>query len=135
MLLLDTSGLLATMDADQRFHRAAREVLEGASRSLILSPFVFAELDHLLLTRVGKDAQLALLGEVTRSTYRSRTVFDVRRRRGKGGDRAIRRLRRRRPGRRFQRGASQTPRRPRHPHARRAPLPRDLPFRVLPADS
>jgi uncharacterized protein len=62
MLLLDPSGLLAAMDADQRFHRAAREVLEGASRSLILSPFVFAELDHLLLTRVGKDAQLALLG-------------------------------------------------------------------------
>jgi uncharacterized protein len=79
MLLLDTSGLLAAMDADQRFHQAARQVLEGASWPLILSPFVLAELDYLLLTRVGREAQLALLSEVTRSTYRLEpfSTFDV----------------------------------------------------------
>ena len=79
MLLLDTSGLLAAMDADQRFHRAAREVLESASGPLILSPFVLAELDYLLLTRVGREAELALLSEVTRSTYRLEpfSMFDV----------------------------------------------------------
>ena len=70
MLLLDTSGLLAAMDADQRLHRTARQALESASGPLILSPFVLAELDYLLLTRVGREAELALLGEVARSTYR-----------------------------------------------------------------
>jgi uncharacterized protein len=78
MLLLDASGLLAAMDADQRFHRAAREVLESTS-GLILSPFVLAELDYLLLTRAGREAELALLGEVARSTYRLEpfSTFDV----------------------------------------------------------
>jgi uncharacterized protein len=37
---------------------------------LILSPFVLAELDYLLATRVGREAELALLEEVARETYR-----------------------------------------------------------------
>jgi hypothetical protein len=85
MLLLDTSGLLAAMDADQRLHRTARQALESASGPLILSPFVLAELDYLLLTRVGREAELALLGEVTEHVP-SRTVLGVRCRRGKGGE-------------------------------------------------
>ena len=36
----------------------------------MLSPFVLAELDYLLATRVGGDAERALLGEVGRGTYR-----------------------------------------------------------------
>ena len=59
MHLIDTSRLLAEMDDDQRLHRAAREVLEGASGQLILSPFVLAELDYLLLTGwVGRPNSL-----------------------------------------------------------------------------
>lgn len=37
---------------------------------LLLSPFVLAELDYLLSTRVGWDAEVALLDEVGRGTYR-----------------------------------------------------------------
>jgi len=124
MLLLDTSGLLAALDSDQRFHRVAREALGRASGPLILSPFVLAELDYLLLTRVGGEAELALLGGVARGTYRLEpfSAFDVAEARvvieRYGG------FRRRRPCRRFQRGARQAPRCPRHPHARRAALSR-----------
>lgn len=46
------------------------EALEGASGPLLLSPFVLAELDHLLATRVGRAAELALLSEVARGAYR-----------------------------------------------------------------
>lgn len=70
VIVLDTSGLLAAVDSSQRFHDAAREVLGGAVEPLILSPFVLAELDYLLATRVGAGAQLALLEEVARETYR-----------------------------------------------------------------
>jgi hypothetical protein len=70
VILLDTSGLLAALDASQRQHQAARRSLEQAQPPWILSPFVLAELDYLLATRVGQDAERALLAEVGRGVYR-----------------------------------------------------------------
>lgn len=70
MIVLDTSGLLAAIDSDQRLHEAAREALDDARGPLLISPFVLAELDYLLATRVGNSAELALLGEVERGAYR-----------------------------------------------------------------
>lgn len=69
-IVLDTSGLLAAVDGDQRFHRAAREVLDSNRTSLVLSPFVLAELDYLVLTRVGHTQELSLLDEVANGAYR-----------------------------------------------------------------
>lgn len=69
MIVLDTSGLLSAIDSSQRLHAAAREVVENTSGPRLLSPFVLAELDYLLLTRVGPDAQLALLDEVSSGRY------------------------------------------------------------------
>jgi uncharacterized protein len=70
VIVLDTSGLLAAIDSSQRFHVAARDALERIAGPSILSPFVLAELDYLLATRVGGGAELALLEEVERETYR-----------------------------------------------------------------
>lgn len=70
MIILDTSGLLAALDDDQRSHVAAKQVVANYDGLLLLSPFVLAELDYLLATRVGWDAERALLGEVGRGTYR-----------------------------------------------------------------
>lgn len=70
MILLDTSGLLAAIDASQRQHDAARRALETASAPWVLSPFVLAELDYLLAARVGQRAERALLAEVGRGVYR-----------------------------------------------------------------
>lgn len=69
MILLDTSGLLAALVASQRAHEPARRVLEAESGPLVLSPFVLAELDYLLLTRIGVEAELALLQEVESGAY------------------------------------------------------------------
>ena len=69
MIVLDTSGLLAALDAGQRQHEQARQVLEDDSGPLLLSPFVLAELDHLLLGRVGAQAERALLDEVAAGAY------------------------------------------------------------------
>jgi predicted nucleic acid-binding protein len=79
VIVLDTSGLLAAVVSSQRFHDAAREALGGVVRPLILSPFVLAELDYLLASRVGREAELALLEEVARGTYRlaSFSIGDV----------------------------------------------------------
>lgn len=70
MILLDTSGLLSAIDRSQRHHEAARRALESAPAPWILSPFVLAELDYLLATRVSQDAERALLAEVGRGVYR-----------------------------------------------------------------
>lgn len=70
MILLDTSGLLAALDSSQNQHTTAAAALRQASAPLLLSPFVLAELDYLLATRVGADAQHALLDEVARGAYR-----------------------------------------------------------------
>lgn len=69
MILLDTSGLLAALDAAQRFHRESAASLAAAHPPLLLSPFVLAELDYLLAARVGEAARDSLLGEVSRSAY------------------------------------------------------------------
>lgn len=68
-LILDTSGLLAALDADQVHHEAARAAVAAAGGPLVLSPFVLAELDFLLLARVGGDAEQALLEQVRDGVY------------------------------------------------------------------
>jgi predicted nucleic acid-binding protein len=70
VIILDTSGLLAALDVSQRQHAAAVAALRAADPPWILSPFVLAELDYLLATRVSQDAERALLAEVGRGVYR-----------------------------------------------------------------
>ncbi|CAN5683569.1 type II toxin-antitoxin system toxin ribonuclease C26 [soil metagenome] len=69
MIVLDTSGLLAAIDSSQRRHESTRRALESSAGPLLLSPFVLAELDYLLSTRVGADAETPLLNEVAEGAY------------------------------------------------------------------
>src|SRR4051812_43862578 len=70
VILLDTSGLLAALDGSQPLHGAAARALAAAGPPRLLSPFVLAELDYVLRTRVSAQAQRALLAEVARGAYR-----------------------------------------------------------------
>ncbi len=70
MIVVDSSGLLAAIDATQRRHQAARLALEADEGPYLLSPYVLAEVDYLLATRVGTAARLALLREVAAGAYR-----------------------------------------------------------------
>lgn len=70
MILLDTSGLLAAIDSSQNQHAAAARALREARGPSLLSPFVLAEIDYLLATRVSLAAEQALLEEVARGAYR-----------------------------------------------------------------
>ena len=75
MILLDTSGLLAAIDADEPRHAVAVQALRDAEPPLLLSPFVLAELDYLLSTRRAQGAELAMLEEVAAGAYQLET-FD-----------------------------------------------------------
>lgn len=70
MIVLDTSGLLSAIDASQLHHAAALRALTVSDPPWILSPFVLAELDYLLATRIGSAAERSLLAEVARGVYR-----------------------------------------------------------------
>jgi len=81
LILLDTSGVLAWIDGSQRQHRAVVSSMRSAKPPFLLSPFVLAELDYLLATRVSARAQRALLDEVGRGAYQLETfdAADIRR--------------------------------------------------------
>ena len=69
MILLDTSGLLAALFSDQRQHEECARVLREAPPPRILSPFVLAELDYLIIKYAGVPAEVALLEEIVRGVY------------------------------------------------------------------
>ena len=68
-MILDTSGLLAALDARSARHTDAQAALVRADPPLVLSPFVLAELDYLVTARVGSHATRDLLEDVGRAAY------------------------------------------------------------------
>jgi predicted nucleic acid-binding protein len=69
MMVLDTGGLYAALDANEALHGRAVAALAVSPPPRVLSPFVLAELDYLIATRVGHQAQMALVDEVVRGVY------------------------------------------------------------------
>lgn len=70
MILADTSGLLAALFPDQRLHTPCAAVVARSKEPLVLSPFVLAELDYLILQLAGVETEIAFLDEVARGAYR-----------------------------------------------------------------
>src|SRR5260370_4959957 len=70
MILADTSGLLAAFGYDLRQHREARAAYENDRGPVIMSPYVLAELDYMILQRIGVKAELTLLREVATGIFR-----------------------------------------------------------------
>jgi predicted nucleic acid-binding protein len=69
VIIADTSGLIAAFGVDARRHRQARAAFEDDPGPVVLSPFVLAELDYMLLTRADVKAELQLLREVADGVY------------------------------------------------------------------
>ena len=68
VIVVDTSGVFAALDRSQSDHEACGAVLEG-DEPLVLSPFVLAELDYLLATRVSAVASVELLRDVEAGAF------------------------------------------------------------------
>lgn len=69
MIVLDTGGLYAALDANEALHGRAVAALVASAPPRVISPFVLAELDYLIANRVGHEAQMALLEEIARGVY------------------------------------------------------------------
>ncbi|MQA16753.1 MAG: PIN domain-containing protein [Pseudonocardiaceae bacterium] len=68
-MIADTSGLLASFNVREPQHERVRRCLDATAEALVVSPYVLAELDDLIGTRVGVAAELAALRELTRAAY------------------------------------------------------------------
>jgi predicted nucleic acid-binding protein len=64
-VIIDTSALLAYFDNGEPDHKAVAEAIDTAEDLLVVSPYVIAELDYLVATRIGVDAELAALRELS----------------------------------------------------------------------
>ncbi len=69
MIIADTSGLLALFNRGEPAHAAVSDVVVSATDALVVSPYVIAELDYLVATRIGVDAELAVLDELSGGAY------------------------------------------------------------------
>jgi len=70
MIVLDTGGLYAALDANEALHERCAAILASVRPPRVLSPFVLAELEHIVAERGGSEAQSALLEEVVEGAYR-----------------------------------------------------------------
>lgn len=70
MILVDSSGLLAALLPDQRWHSEALRCLNDEAGPLVLSPFVLAETDYLLARDGGQDLELLFLDQVAGGAFR-----------------------------------------------------------------
>ncbi|HET7027695.1 MAG TPA: PIN domain-containing protein [Candidatus Limnocylindrales bacterium] len=68
-MIVDTSALLAFVDRDEPDHEAVSNVIEAAEEPLVVSPYVVAELDYLVASRLGVPEELAALGELSSGAW------------------------------------------------------------------
>lgn len=70
MITLDTSGVVALVNAADRRHEAARGALEGAQDGTVVPAPILAEIAYMLETRVGSTSLITFLGGLIRGeTY------------------------------------------------------------------
>jgi predicted nucleic acid-binding protein len=69
MTIADTSGLLAFFNSAEPEHEVVRRLVADIEEPLVVSPYVVAELDYLVASRVGVDAELAVLEELSGGAY------------------------------------------------------------------
>ncbi|MFT4028940.1 MAG: PIN domain-containing protein [Protaetiibacter sp.] len=68
-MIVDTSALLAFFDIAEPRHADVVREIEATAESLVVSPYVIAELDYLVLTRHGSQAELAVLAELASGAW------------------------------------------------------------------
>lgn len=63
-MIVDTSGLLAFFNRKEPLHHEVVSAVEEA-QDLVVSPYVVAEVDYLVATRHGVEAELEILDELS----------------------------------------------------------------------
>jgi uncharacterized protein len=70
MIILDTSGLIALLNAEDRHHEVARRSFEESGHHWIVPWAVLPELDYLVTARMSNDVARAFLEDVRDGSFR-----------------------------------------------------------------
>jgi predicted nucleic acid-binding protein len=73
-VIVDTSAILAFFDRDEPDHEALAAVLSQSSEPLVVSPYVIAEVDYLIGTRLGVAADVAAIRELAGGAWDLATI-------------------------------------------------------------
>ena len=68
-MIVDTSALLAYFNAREPDHPAVAGLIDSSDELLVVSPYVVAELDYLIAKRIGVDAELEVLRELSSGAW------------------------------------------------------------------
>jgi len=69
-VIVDTSALLAFFNVHEPDHEAVSAAIDDHDDGLlVVSPYVVAELDHLVAARIGVDAEIAALNELSSGAW------------------------------------------------------------------
>jgi uncharacterized protein len=69
VIVADTGAVVALIDADDRHHRAIRELFEANPARWVIPWATLPEIDYLLSTRVGTRAQDAFLSDLADGAF------------------------------------------------------------------
>ena len=69
MIIVDTSGILASIDSNAAEHDKCAHVIRESDDSLLVSHMVVAEVDYLLTSRFGVAAANRFLSDVVTGAY------------------------------------------------------------------
>jgi hypothetical protein len=69
VIVADTSGLLAYFNRQEPQHGAVSTVIDQSTVGIVVSPFVIAELDYLVFSRLGVEAELTVGRALTSGAY------------------------------------------------------------------
>ena len=69
VIVVDTSGILTSKDESDPNHAAVADIVAGGGEELLLSPFVVAEANYMLATRLGHTAAREFLDDVAAEAY------------------------------------------------------------------
>ncbi|MDR1634633.1 MAG: PIN domain-containing protein [Bifidobacteriaceae bacterium] len=70
MVIVDTSALLAYLDAAEPDHQAVKAALSACDGDFVVSELVLAELDYLILSRYGVREERAALAALAHRRWR-----------------------------------------------------------------
>jgi predicted nucleic acid-binding protein len=68
-LVVDASCLLCYVDADEPRHEDVTVLMRAERGTLVTTELAVAEADYLILDRLGVDAELAFLADLTEGTF------------------------------------------------------------------
>ncbi|HJS25609.1 MAG TPA: VapC toxin family PIN domain ribonuclease [Actinomycetota bacterium] len=69
MTIADTSGLVALVNRADPAHESVRAFIAETTEPLVVSPYVVAELDYLVTTRVGVRSEVEVLRDLASGSY------------------------------------------------------------------